>query len=366
MKLVIQNTSRVWGGNEKWLSILAEGLLGRGHEVVVSCPRGPVRDGLMKRRIPASGFRPRGEIDFVSGGSFAWWLKRERPDAVLMTSWQPIPWVTWAARRASARTIVRLGIVRSFPREWRRAAAFERIDAMIVNSPEIRETWLRSAPHYLPDRVRVVFNAVQSRLNERESLRSSLRREVGIGRSTVLIGGAGHLAPRKGFEILLRGFADARIPDAHLAILGGGAHLEKLRREARSLRIDDRVTWLGHRGDGGGVIASFDLFVLSSHNEGMANVMLEAMAGGTPVIASDVSGVRSALAASETEGPAGWIVPAADPSALARALVEVSGAIRYRPESLRAHVKEAHHRAVTTFGPERMVSECEQILFGAS
>ena len=75
MKLVIQNTSHVWGGNEKWLALLAEGLIARGHEVIVSCAMGAVHAELASRSIPTSPFRPRGAIDFVSGLAFAAWLR---------------------------------------------------------------------------------------------------------------------------------------------------------------------------------------------------------------------------------------------------------------------------------------------------
>jgi len=366
MKLVIQNTSRVWGGNEKWLATLATGLIDRGHSVTVSCASGPVQHELITRRIPTSPFRPRGSIDFVSGLTFAAWLGLERPDVLLLTSWRPTAWAAAAARLAGVdRMVVRLGIVRDFPGRTPRGIALEKIDALIVNSEEIRETWLATAPRFPPEKVHVILNGVRSRLAERSALSAMLRHEIGCASDTVLIGGAGHVAPRKGFDVLLRAFASAAVPGSRLVILGGGDHRQALETLARELGIAGSVTWLGHRLDGAGIIAGLDLFVLSSHNEGMANVMLEAMAGGTPVIASDISGVRRALRQAGERPAAGWIVAPGDADELATAIRAAAVALREDRQAVSQLAGEAHWRAENWFSPARMIDECEKILFGA-
>ncbi len=174
MKLVIQNTSRVWGGNEKWLATLAAGLIDRGHSVMVFCVPGPVGAELAKRRIPTYPFRPCGSVDVASGLTFATSLARERPDVLLVTSWRPTAWAVSAARVAHVkRIVVRLGIVRSYPARTPRGIALKNIDAPIVNSDEIRDTWLATAPFFPPQAVHVVLNAVRSRREERAVLRHS-------------------------------------------------------------------------------------------------------------------------------------------------------------------------------------------------
>jgi glycosyltransferase involved in cell wall biosynthesis len=364
MKLVIQNTSRVWGGNEKWLGTLADGLIARGHEVIVSCAQGAVSAELGARGIPVTPFRPRGAIDFVSGVTFAAWLRGQRPDSLLMTSWRPTAWTVAAAKAAGVpRLVMRLGIVREFPKWTPKGLALHSVDELIVNSEEIRSVWTRSAPASWKAPVNVVMNGVRSRRAGREMLRTALRRELALGDSTILIGGAGHVAPRKGFDRLIRAFAEADVRDSMLAILGDGAHRAELERMAREIGVADRVAWLGHRDDGAGAIAAFDLFVLSSDNEGMANVMLEAMAAGIPTVAYDISGVRKAIGPVDDRQPAGWIVSPADPAAMTRAVVTACDFLRRDPEFFSALGEEAHWRAEHWFGPDRMVEECERILF---
>ena len=364
MKLIIQNTSKVWGGNEKWVGTLAEGLTARGHEVIVSCAQGAVSAELSGRGIRTSPFRPRGAIDFVSGLTFAAWLRGQKTDTLLMTSWRPTAWTVAAARSARVpRLVMRLGIVRGFPRGTPKALALHAVDELIVNSGEIQAAWARSAPASVKARVNVVLNGVRSRRADRQECRARLRNELLLGESTLLVGGAGHIAPRKGFDRLLRAFAEAGVPDAKLAILGDGEHRGELERLASTLGISDQVVWLGHRADGAGIIAAFDLFVLSSDNEGMANVMLEAMAAGVPTVAYDISGVRTALGPVDERPPAGWIVGTGEEGSLSKALDSACDSLRRNPEFTSGLGEEAHWRAVNWFGPERMVEECERILF---
>jgi glycosyltransferase involved in cell wall biosynthesis len=366
MKVVAQNAARVWGGNEKWLGVLGAGLSRRGHDVLVSCRTGDVRDRYERLGLRTTAIRPRGEGDIFSALQFSRWLNRERPDAVLLTSWVPSVLGAWAARAANIpRVVVRQGIVREFPRSPIRARAYRRwIDMMIVNSPEIREAWLAGGNGYPADRVRVILNGVASRRAEREELRRRLREELGVQPETILIGGAGHLFTRKGFDILLRGFSVADVPDSRLAILGEGDHADALRSLGRELGIADRIDWLGGRSNGPDIIGGYDVFVLSSRNEGMANVMLEAMAAGAPVIAADVSGVRTALAATTDRPAGGWLYAPDDVDALSTAIRNVVGSLRSDDRLVRQRVDEAHWRIENWFSIDRMIDECEAVLFG--
>jgi glycosyltransferase involved in cell wall biosynthesis len=363
MNLVIQNTSVVWGGNEKWLSILSRGLIDRGHRVTVSCVRGVVSERLHELSIPTTNHRPRGSVDVFSALDFAAYLKSARPDALLMTSWRPTTWNVAAAKFAGIpRIVMRLGIVREFPTAGVRARALESVDALIVNSDEIRRRWLETKPDSASAQVHVVLNAIQPRIHERDEMKRRLRTELGLAGGIVLIGGAGHLAPRKGFDHLIRAFAAASLSDAILLIIGDGHHRANLEALAATLQVSDRVRFLGHRENGGSDIGGLDLFVLSSHNEGMANVMLEAMAAGTPVIAADISGVQTALGAS-SRTPAGWMYPPGDDNSMSTMIQTVVALIRTGSPEIVNRVAESQWRIENWFSTSRMIDQCEPILF---
>lgn len=365
MRLVIHNGSRAWGGNEKWLALVARGLLERGHRVVVACrPAGPVREELERRGIPTAGVRPGGDLDLPAAFRFARWLRSERPDAVLLTTWNRIYWGGWAARRAGVgRVVVRLGIVRPLPGMGKYRHAFRRyVDAMIVNSTEIEATWHRTASGLPPGGVHVIRNGIEARPGRSNALRA----ELGIGAEVPLVAGVGRLTPRKGFDLLLE--ALARVPDrgARVAIAGAGEAEGELRALADALGVADRVHWLGFRHDVDAVLAGSDIFVLSSRNEGMANAMLEAMAAGALVVAAEVAGVREALGAREGRPAAGWIVRPDDVASLTSGLTAALDAIRTAPAVADAMRAEARARITEWFGVGRMLDEVERVLFGVA
>ena len=366
MKLVIQNTARVWGGNEKSLATLARGLADRDHHVIVSCAKGIVSERLQEMGIDVTHFRPRGQIDFVSGLSFAIWLKKHAPDALLMTSWNAVPWAAFSARMAGVKNVVlRQGIVRRAPRSGPHAYALRHwVDNVITNAPEIRDVWLESVPEFPRDRVHVVLNAVASNAPQRDRMRAHLREELGIDGETLVISAAGILSRRKNFELLLEAFARLDAPDATIAIVGDGPHREALEAKTSQLGIESRVHFLGARDYASEVIGGSDLFVLSSNNEGMANVMLEAMAAGVPVIASDISGVRSAIGASDDRRIAGWIFPPGDVGSLAKTISELLIMLRESPERIHAVTADASWRIDNLFSKDRMLEQSERILFG--
>jgi glycosyltransferase involved in cell wall biosynthesis len=260
--------------------------------------------------------------------------------------------------------VVRLGIVR-IPRRWDAVHWFRRrVDALIVNAPEIVEAWRRGAAWFPAERIHLLLNGIQPAAIDRGRAAARLREDVGADAGTLLIGAAGHVAHRKGFDVLLDAFARAGLADARVVVAGDGPELPGLQRRAREMGIAERVHWLGRRDDVAEVLAGCGVFVLSSRNEGMANVMLEAMAAGTPVIASEIAGVRTALGDDADGGSAGWMVPPEDADALAAALRQVAALLRADPASVDARTREALRRVRERFGVERMVAEAEAVLLG--
>ena len=359
MKIIVQSDANVWGGNEKWLLIVAEGLAARGHQVVISCKRGkPVAERALARGLRVTHTRPAGDADLVAALRFAAMLRRERPDVVLLTSLKRTFWGGWAARRAGVRRVVeRFGIERELPKGWKYGHAFRcYVDALIVNSRAIRERWLRSAPWFDAGEVHVIYNGVQ-----RVRPVSTIRAELGLSEQTPLLAAVGNLERRKGFDVLLDALARANSTDAHLAIAGAGKELAELQKQARELGVNERVHWLGFRDDVDNILRGADVFALASRREGMANVMLEAMAADCLVVATDVSGVREAIGARDGRVQAGWIVPVDDADAFARALADaLQLAKAENGEEIRR--AEMRFRVDQWFSTPRMISEVERVL----
>lgn len=141
--------------------------------------------------------------------------------------------------------------------------------------------------------------------------RAAARAALGIDGFTIL--SVGLLDPRKGHDIPIRALAE--LPDVRLMIAGSGPDLKKLQDLAATCGVADRVTFLGPIPQT--ALANYynaaDVLVLASSREGWANVLLESMACGTPVIASNVWGTPEVVAAPE----AGLLMEERTPASLA-------------------------------------------------
>lgn len=132
---------------------------------------------------------------------------------------------------------------------------------------------------------------------------------------------AGRLTAQKDHALLLHAFANVvKRRAAKLMIVGEGPLRPKLERLIVELQLTGKVALLGYRDDIYGWMKAADLFVLSSASEGFGNVLVEAMATGTPVVATDCPhGPREIL----EDGQWGRLVPPGDPDALAQAIIGV-------------------------------------------
>jgi glycosyltransferase involved in cell wall biosynthesis len=135
-----------------------------------------------------------------------------------------------------------------------------------------------------------------------------------------LILGIGRLAPQKNFAMLLRAFAGLRGEAQRLIILGEGPERTALTRLARELGIEERVDLPGLRANPFPLLRRCDAFVLSSRWEGFANVVIEALACGAPVVATDCPGGPAEILG---EGLLGKVVPVDDVPAMTAAIEHV-------------------------------------------
>jgi glycosyltransferase involved in cell wall biosynthesis len=150
-----------------------------------------------------------------------------------------------------------------------------------------------------------------------------LRAELGAGDDDFLIGGVGRLVPRKGFDLLLKAFAQARLPRARLVIVGDGSERASLQRLAV-----DGVHFGGFRRDVKDLYQAFDLFVCPSRYEPFGRVIAEALDSGVPVIACDSQGPHDIAQRYPIE-----LVPVDDVASMAAALRRHHAAGRRRVES---------------------------------
>ncbi len=144
--------------------------------------------------------------------------------------------------------------------------------------------------------------------------------ELGLA-DRIVVGIVAKLSPVKGHQYFLEAaaeIAEAR-PDVAFLVVGDGIRKRELEEMAAELGIADRVTFAGARDDVPSLLKLMDVFVLSSLSEGSPNAVLEAMAAGLPVVATDVGGLPEIV----IDGESGILVPPGDSGALAAAVREL-------------------------------------------
>ena len=150
--------------------------------------------------------------------------------------------------------------------------------------------------------------------------RAEARYAIGVSDETPIIGFVGRLVEQKAPHVLIQAFAEAsnEIPEARLAMVGSGPLESSLREVAERLNINDRIIWLGER-DVSQILPGFDCFAMSSRNEGLPYVAIEAMSAGLPIVATETSGVEILV----EEGANGFVVPQGNTKAMAAALIRL-------------------------------------------
>ena len=112
-----------------------------------------------------------------------------------------------------------------------------------------------------------------------------------------------------------------RMPESRFLIAGDGEEREMLQERSHDLGLSDCMIFLGDRDDMPDVMAAFDVFVLSSHNEGFGRVLVEAMAAGAVPVSTKVGGTSDVI----EDGVSGFLVPKGDSQAMADAVCSLLG-----------------------------------------
>lgn len=360
MYVIAHNGSPVYGGGEIWIARLLAGLNRRGHRVLLYCRRQDVAT-----RAAAEGIETRvqhlgGDVAIWDAVAFARALRAERPDALVLTTFKKIWLGGMAARMARVpRVVYRLGIgglrarniTYSYPlRHW--------IDAVVPNNESLCAPFAAGLPETVARRVRAIWDGVTEPPTTRPP--GAVRGEIGIPTDALVIGTVARLWPQKRLDRFVGALA-ALSANVHGVVAGEGHERESLERLGRRLGVAQRLHLLGYRADVGDVLAAFDVFVLTSDYEGIANAMLEAMAAGVPVVSTPVEGAREALFSSADYGAPGLVTSFEldDITAVIRELLD-------EPDLRAAMSRAGRRRVQERFGFERMVDEWEALLGAAA
>lgn len=185
--------------------------------------------------------------------------------------------------------------------------------------------------------------------------RASARAELGIAAGTRVVAYVGRLARQKRIKDLIWALELIRVmqDDFVFLIAGDGPERQSLEQFTNSLQLGPRVRFLRHRSDALRILAAADLFWLASDFEGLSNSVMEAMASGLPVVASDIPPNRELV----VHGTTGYLVPVGDRVAFA----QFAQKLLLDPELSRQMGSAGRERIGREFSVERMVAAYAQL-----
>lgn len=195
------------------------------------------------------------------------------------------------------------------------------------------------------ERVEVVTNPVEVLPQVSPQERGRRRNDLLLGNDRFVIMSVGRLSPPKGYDVLLPAMDQLRRsqPGVQLVIVGEGVLREDLEEQIRLRDLGNHVLLLGQRDDVHDLLAAADIFVSSSHWEGLSIATLEAMASGITVVATEVGETPQLLAKGR-----GLLVPPGSSDALARALLRAVEEPQLRASlgaAARTYVQSEHDAA---------------------
>jgi glycosyltransferase involved in cell wall biosynthesis len=352
--LVIPTLDR--GGAEKQLSLLACGLLEQGDfDVHVACLTrgGPWYEKLAKAGVSVEIIGKSLKLDLRA----YWKLKRHiqqlRPDLVHTWLFAANCYGRQAALAAGVKHILAGERCVDRWKVWYELAIDRRLaqktERIVTNSSGVREFYVQNG---IPaDKFVVIPNGIEPyETPPGGKSREAICAELGVPPNAKLIAAIGRLWPQKRVKDLIWAAELLRVArdDVHVLIIGDGPQRWRLERYCDQVGNRSMCHFLGERGDIPRLLPHLYAVCLASAYEGQSNALMEAMAAGLPVVASDIPGNRDLVAPGET----GFLAPVGDKGGIARKLQTLLN----QPELAARLGAAGRQRMLTEFRVDQMIA----------
>jgi glycosyltransferase involved in cell wall biosynthesis len=315
------------GGQE--IRTLAEvrWLLAHGWGALIACqPDSPLLAEALASGVPVEAIPMRSSVD-VRAVLLLRRLMRAHRVSLIHTHSSVDSWVASIAAKSLGLPVVRTRHV-SIPIGRRRAFVYRLADRIITSAESVRS--MVTAAGISPARVVTISAGVDGERFHPGVSGAAVRKELGLGEAPV-VGLVANVRGSKGHNVFLEAARSviAGRPDARFLIVGDGVGFDEVSRRVRDMRLETSVCLTGFRRDIPEVMAALDVLVLPSiRSEAIPQVIPQALAVGTPVVASTVGGSPELI----RDGENGRLVPPGDSRALADAIL----ALLREPDRARA------------------------------
>ena len=230
-------------------------------------------------------------------------------------------------------------------------------DAILAPSEESRKEYSRDI-RIKPDKIQVIYNGIdvnRFQLN-RSDLTKGMRESFSFGSDDIVIGSVARFDPVKNMGALVKAFSKIEkttVGPVKLLLVGDGPELHGIQKMAFDLALRDRVVFAGMRRDIPDCLGMMDIYVQPSRFEGIPNSVLEAMASGLPVVATNVGGLREIV----EDGKTGFLVDLDNEAALIRAIEFLIRHVDRR----RQMGMDGKERVLSRFSISKTVSDYEDL-----
>lgn len=341
------NSTKIWGGEERFVFDLATGLKALGHPVSVSGRPGTE----FLSRIAAAGLEtfpvyPKFDYDWRPLGKFSASSNEEVFVAVTPKDFKLLRMLAFF--RPKAQFFWHLGVAYPEP-TWEYRWLFKNGNLRLITPSNYLKSRVLADFPQLENRISVLPNGADIPSIGAGPARQALVERHGVSPNKLFLGIFSRIVGWKGHSLLFKALRISQKEgvDFHLWVVGGGEK-ERFEKEAKDLGVDDRVTFIGHQKDVGTFMAGVDIVCLPSENEPFGYVVLEGMALGKAVLASASGGPLEILA----DGKDGLLLSPKEPEAWAGAIGDLS-----KNEKRRLELGQAARRSVREkFSLPRMIS----------
>jgi glycosyltransferase involved in cell wall biosynthesis len=299
--------------------------------------------------------RRRGGIDWTCSRRLRAWLRHQQVDVIHAHQTTPLVYALLSGALTSRPPILFTEHGRFFPDRpgWKRRLIINQLlgphDRIVAVGNAVRDALVRIET--LPaDRIQVIYNGVQPPVPHASGMRGKLRSKFGAAEDHVVLLVVARLDPIKNHALALRAMARLvrECPQARLWLVGDGPERARIEATIRAAGLGHHVSLLGEQRQIPELLAAADVALLTSHSEGIPLILIEAMASGVPVVATDVGGVSEVI----EHDRQGWLVPAENEAALCERLKCL-----IRSPDERRRLGTAGRQRATQFSAQRMVGQ---------
>jgi L-malate glycosyltransferase len=313
------DTERGWRGGERQALWLAQHLdPARYRSIVVARPREALAERVAAVGLPLESLRPFGEIDLLSAWSLRRVIHRRHVAIVHAHTAHAVALAALATRGTAARMVVTRRV--DFPLRGSAASRWKygRADAVIAISRAVADAMVASG---IPrDRIEIIPSGIDL-TRQIEPATSATLALIGVAPGAPLVVQVAQLVGHKDPVTFVEAIAAARagVPDLQAVMVGDGPLRPAVAHAIDRLGLRDVVHLAGYRTDADAFLAAADVVTLSSREEGLGTVLLDALALGKAVAATAGGGIPEII----EDGRSGVLAPVGDAAALGRAIARL-------------------------------------------